>query len=68
MLLSFFALSFSGCSPKYLKCKAPKPERTLHKQCSGVKGDFEFAQCVASKHITLEGDYEALSSAFDSCK
>lgn len=67
-LLTFCALTFNACAPKYLKCEVVKPERTDLKQCSGEKTDFSFAQCVTSKYITLQGDYEALSVAFDGCK
>lgn len=67
-LLTFCALIFNGCAPKYLKCDIAKPERTEFKQCSGEKTDFAFAQCVAAKYITLEGDYNSLSAAFDGCK
>lgn len=66
----FFALSFNGCAPKiiYLKCPTKKPERSEVKICGGIKSDFEFAQCVATKYITLQGDYDVMDKAFDSCK
>lgn len=66
----FFAVSFSGCTPKivYLKCKTEKPERSEVKICGGIESDFKFAQCVASEHIKLQGDYNMLDKAFDSCK
>lgn len=69
MLLTFLGTTFSGCTKYvYLKCQTPKPIRTEYKQCSTIKDDFQFAQCVSSKHITLEGDYDSLEVAFDSCK
>ena len=30
--------------------------------------DFKYSQCVSEKATLLEGDYEALEKAFDSCK
>lgn len=66
----FCALSFNGCSVKevYLPCKTSKPQKTDLPICGGIAGDFNFSKCVSSKYITLDGDYQALSEAFDSCK
>lgn len=61
---------FSGCAPKvvHLPCKAEEPLRTHHKNCGSESNATAFAQCAASKHITLEGDYEILLNRFRSCK
>lgn len=60
---------FSGCTKTvYLPCKAEEPLRTYHKQCAGESSDVKFAECAASKYITLEGDYDVLLNRFRSCK
>lgn len=74
-LLTFFVLAgFSGCgqSVQYIStpCKVPKPERKAPTYSCSAKytDDFKYSQCVSEKAILLEGDYEALEKAFDSCK
>ena len=73
-LLTFFVLvGFSGCaeSVQYIStpCKVPKPERKAPTySCSAKYTDvFEYAKCVSEKATLLEGDYEVLEKAFDSC-
>lgn len=73
-LLMFCVLAvFSGCaqSQQYISepCKVAKPERKAHTySCSArYTNNYEYAQCVSEKAILLEGDYEALEKAFDSC-
>lgn len=68
MVLISCVVFFSGCATKYLPCKAEEPLRTYHKQCAGESSDMKFAECAASKYITLEGDYEVLLNRFRSCK
>lgn len=74
-LLMFFVLvAFSGCaqSVQYIStpCKVPKPERKAPTYSCSAKytDDFEYAKCVSEKATLLEGDYEVLEKAFDSCK
>ena len=74
-LLTFFVLVvFSGCaqSVQYIStpCKVPKPERKAPSYSCSAKytDDFEYAKCVSEKATLLEGDYEVLEKAFDSCK
>ena len=74
-LLTFFVLAgFSGCaqSVQYIStpCKVPKPERKAPTYSCSAKytDDFKYSQCVSEKATLLEGDYEALIKAFDSCK
>ena len=74
-LLTFFVLVvFSGCaqSVQYISepCKVPKPERKAPTYSCSAKytDDFKYSQCVSEKATLLEGDYEALIKAFDSCK
>lgn len=59
---------FSGCTPKYLPCKAEEPQRTFHKQCSGEQNATKFGECVGERWILLESDYEVLLNRFRSCK
>jgi len=70
MLWMFFALLFSGCGKEviYLPCGTPKPLKTELPSCASIKDDFNLSKCAATKYITLDGDYQALSEAFDSCK
>ena len=74
-LLMFCVLAgFSGCaqSAQYISepCKVPKPERKAPTYSCSAKytDDFEYAKCVSEKATLLEGDYEVLEKAFDSCK
>lgn len=74
-LLMFCVLvGFSGCaqSVQYIStpCKVPKPERKAPTYSCSAKytDDFKYSQCVSEKATLLEGDYEALEKAFDSCK
>ena len=74
-LLMFCVLAvFSGCaqSVQYINvpCKVEKPERKAPTYSCSAKytDDFKYSQCVSEKAILLEGDYEALEKAFDSCK
>ena len=73
-LLMFFVLVvFSGCaqSVQYISepCKVAKPERKAPTYSCSAKytDDFEYARCVSEKATLLEGDYQALEKAFDSC-
>ena len=73
-LLMFFVLvAFSGCaqSVQYIStpCKVAKPERRAPTYSCSAKytDDFEYAKCVGEKATVLEGDYESLEKAFDSC-
>ena len=73
-LLMFFVLVvFSGCAPSVqyinVSCKVAKPERKAPTySCSAKYTDvFEYAKCVSEKATLLEGDYEVLEKAFDSC-
>jgi len=73
-LLMFFVLvAFSGCaqSVQYINvpCKVAKPERKAptYSCSSRYANDYEYAQCVSEKATLLEGDYESLEKAFDSC-
>ena len=73
-LLMFFVLVvFSGCaqSVQYINvpCKVAKPERKAPTYSCSAKytDDFEYAKCVSEKATLIEGDYEALDKAFDSC-
>lgn len=65
---------FSGCaqSVQYIStsCKVPKPERKAPTYSCSAKytDDFKYSQCVSEKATLLDGDYEALEKAFDSCK
>ena len=70
MLFSLCVSLVSGCSEKYIavKCQTPKPPKTELENCGGIKGDMAFADCARKKFIAVEGDYEALSVAFESCK
>lgn len=67
-------MAFSGCaeSVQYIstQCKVPKPERKAPTYSCSAKytDDFKYGECVSEKATLLEGDYEALSVAFDSCK
>jgi len=74
-LLTFFVLvAFSGCaeSVQYIStpCKVPKPERKAFTYSCSAKytDDFKYGECVSEKATLLEGDYESLEKAFDSCK
>lgn len=74
-LLTFFVLVvFSGCaeSVQYIStpCKVPKPERKAPTYSCSAKytDDFKYGECVSEKATLLEGDYESLEKAFDSCK
>jgi len=74
-LLMFFVLvAFSGCaqSVQYIitPCKVTKPERKAHTYSCSAKytDDFKYGECVSEKATLLEGDYESLEKAFDSCK
>ena len=64
---------FSGCaqSIQYINvpCKVAKPERTAPTYPCSAKytDDYEYAKCVSEKATLLEGDYESLEKAFDSC-
>lgn len=64
---------FSGCaqSQQYINnpCKVAKPERKAPTySCSArYANDYEYGKCVSEKATLLEGDYEALEKAFDSC-
>ena len=64
----------SGCaqSVQYINnpCKVEKPERKAPTYSCSAKytDDFKYSQCVSEKATLLEGDYEALIKAFDSCK
>ena len=73
-LLMFCVLvAFSGCaqSVQYIStpCKVAKPERKAPTySCSArYTNDYDYARCVSEKATLLEGDYEALEKAFDSC-
>lgn len=74
LLMCFVLASFSGCaqSVQYIStpCKVPKPERKAPTYSCSAKytDDFEYAKCVSEKATLLEGDYEALEKALDSCK
>ena len=74
-LLMFCVLAgFSGCaqSVQYINnpCKVEKPERKspIYSCSAKYTDDFKYSQCVSEKATLLEGDYEALDKAFDSCK
>ena len=74
-LLTFFVLVvFSGCaeSVQYITvpCKIKKPERKAPTYSCSAKytDDFKYGECVSEKATLLEGDYESLEKAFDSCK
>lgn len=71
-LLVCLPLLFSGCVEKkvnvYLPCKAEKPFRTVLPKCVYEGNMTKLAQCAAEKHVILEGDYDILSTRFDSCK
>ena len=66
-------VAFSGCaqSVQYIStpCKVPKPERKAPSySCSSrYTNDYDYALCVSEKATLLEGDYESLEKAFDSC-
>ena len=73
LLMCFVLAVFSGCaqSVQYINipCKVAKPERKAPTYSCSAKytDDFKYSQCVSEKAILLEGDYEALEKAFDSC-
>ena len=74
LLMCFVLAVFSGCaqSVQYINnpCKVEKPERKSPTYSCSAKytDDFKYAKCASEKAILLEGDYEALEKAFDSCK
>ena len=73
LLMCFVLAGFSGCaqSVQYINvpCKVAKPERKAPTfSCSArYTNDYDYALCVSEKATLLEGDYQALDKAFDSC-
>lgn len=71
-LLILLVLLFSGCATKtqiiVQKCQIEKPIKSEPINCRVIKNDFEFMQCVARNYFNIQGDYDALSVAFDGCK
>ena len=72
MLWISLGLLFSGCGSKVVyvptKCTIEKPQATTKENCREFKSDLEFMQCVARNYFKIQGDYDALSVAFDGCK
>lgn len=72
MLWISLGLLFSGCAEKIIyvptKCEIEKPVKSIKENCREFKGDLEFMQCVARNYFNIQGDYDALSVAFDGCK
>lgn len=73
MLLISLGLLFSGCASKEVlyvptKCTIEKPQVATKENCREFKSDLEFMQCVARNYFRIQGDYDALSEAFDGCK
>lgn len=74
LLACFVLVAFSGCTESIqyitLPCKTNKPERKAPTYSCSAKyptNDFKYGQCLSEKATLLEGDYQALNVAFDSC-
>ena len=75
IVLSLFVIvAFNGCAETSIQyitvpCKVEKPQRKapIYSCSARYSDDFEYSKCVAEKSLLLEGDYQALSVAFDGC-